>query len=492
MRLLLIEPPFERFQGIKRCFFPLGIASLAAYVRPKGYDILVYDAELGQETEIVPYAEAAKAYERFLQGLADPGHYIWQEVRQKIRDFAPDVVGISCATVKYEPALKIAALAKEWNPEVQVVLGGCHPTVLPQVVIKEQVVDFVVRGEGEVTMLELLECLENGRRGLEDVLGLSFKVKDKIRHNPPRPLMPNLDAIPYPARDLLDNCQAYDPEDMGLLMGSRGCPFECTYCASENMWGRRVRYRSVENILGEIKEVWQRFGTTQFSFEDDSFTSRKKLVLEFCDRLIEEKLPIKWSAITRIHLLNDELLERMRAAGCNHIRVGIESGSDKVLRATKKHLTVSQIRQGAEVLRRHKIYWSAYFMAGLPCETEEDIRATIQLMKEIKPDYCTLSIFTPYPGTEIFEELRREGVVQEEMNWARFSHASPYNYFAPQIPQERFAELMAWAAREVDRHNGNLWRLAKRAWGKLGIYLRQPKELLRDVRRYISWRKKGA
>ncbi len=132
----------------------------------------------------------------------------------------------------------------------------------------------------------------------------------------------------------------------------------------------------------------------------------------------------------------------MKRAGCNHIRVGIESGSDKVLKATKKGLTVEQMRAGANVLRRHGVYWSAYFMLGLPSETEEDVLATIKLMQEIKPDYCTLSIFTPYPGTEIFDELRQQGMVAEDMDWSRFSHASPHNYFAPHIPRKRFEELL--------------------------------------------------
>ncbi len=276
---------------------------------------------------------------------------------------------------------------------------------------------------------------------------------------------------------------------MGLMMGSRGCPFQCTYCASKNMWTRKVRYRSVENILDEIHTVKRAFGTTQFSFEDDSFTTNTKLITEFAKQLIAQKMSINWSAITRINLLSYELITLMKKAGCNHIRVGIESGSPKVLRDTKKGITVEQMRTGAKILRDTGMYWSAYFMAGLPTETEDDIRASIELMKEIKPDYCTLSIFTPYPGTEIFEQLKRQDMVTEQMDWSKFSHASPHNYFSPQIPKEKFEELLDIFAHEVDKHNGNIRRLFKRAKSKGSVYIQQPSELVGDLKKYLSWRK---
>jgi radical SAM superfamily enzyme YgiQ (UPF0313 family) len=488
MKTLLIEPPFERLQGVKRCFFPLGLASLAAYIKTQGHTVRIYDVEHGQETDIIPYAEATKSYQKYLENLKNGQHPVWQEVKAELSSFRPQLVGISCPTVKYESAIKIAKLVKELDSETKVVFGGCHPTVLAESVLANDVVDFVIRGEGELTLSQLLTALKD-ESSLEGIDGLSYKLNGKTQHNQPRQLIPDLNQLPYPARELLRDARGYDSEDMGLVMGSRGCPFQCTYCASKNMWGRKVRYRSVQNIIDEIRSVKEQFGTTQFSFEDDSFTANPKVIGEFCQQLISQQLRIGWSAITRINLLSDELISQMKRAGCNHIRVGIESGSDKVLRATKKGLTVEQMRAGAKVLRRQGIYWSAYFMMGLPSEAEEDIRASIKLMQEIKPDYCTLSIFTPYPGTEIFEELKQEGLVSEDMDWSRFSHASPHNYFAPQIPKQRFAELSDYFAQEVDKHNGNFLRLVKRAKSKGVVYIQRPTELVGDLKKYLSWRK---
>jgi anaerobic magnesium-protoporphyrin IX monomethyl ester cyclase len=467
MDILLIEPPFERLQGVKRCFFPLGLTYLAAYLRNKGYTVSIYDVEYSRDTGIIPYAEAAKSYEKYLEGLKNEQHPVWQEVKLVLRQINPQIVGISCT---------------------KLVFGGCHPTVLADQVLSSSLVDFVIRGEGELTFSGLIEALENNT-SLAKIDGLSFKINDRIHHGPPRKLIPDLNQLPYPARDLLRDAHGYDSEDMGLIMGSRGCPFQCTYCASKNMWGRRVRYRSAQNIIGEIRAVQEQFGTFQFSFEDDSFTTNPKLIGEFCRQLIEQNLKISWSAITRINLLSDELIKQMRNAGCNHIRVGIESGSDKVLRATQKGLTVDQMRVGAKVLHRQGIYWSAYFMMGLPSETEEDILASIRLMHEIKPDYCTLSIFTPYPGTAIFDELKQKEMVSENMNWSKFSHASPHNYFAPHIPRQRFEELSDYFAQEVDKHNSYFLRLMKRAKSKGVVYIQHPSELLGDVKKYLSWRK---
>ena len=490
MNILLIEPPFERFQGVKRGFFPLGLASVGAYLQRAGHRVTIYDAELAQDTSVTTYAEAAHSYEKFLQGLNNPAHPIWREVETRLREIKPQVVGISCATVKYEAALYIAGLAKKLSPGVKVILGGPHPTALPEQALGNQQVDYVVRGEGELTMAELLQALSvAGDPPLEKITGLSYRRNGRIIHNPARPLLADLDKLPYPGRELLiDDCR-YPAEDMGLLMGSRGCPFACTYCASNKMWRRKVRYRSVENIIGEIRQVQERYQSCQFSFEDDSFTANPAIIKRFCEQIRQQGLKINWSAITRINLLTPELVSQMQRAGCNHLRVGIESGSAKILRDTRKGLTLEQMRRGARILHQQGMYWSAYFMVGLPTETEQDIRATIEFMQEIKPDYATLSIFTPYPGTAIFEQLQKLGKVSANMQWSRFSHASPHNNFALQIEPQRFAELAAWAAQAVDKHNSNLLRLLKRARAKGTVYLQKPGELGKDLRNYLSWKK---
>jgi radical SAM superfamily enzyme YgiQ (UPF0313 family) len=463
MKILLIDPPFELFQEIKRGFFPM------------------------EEVKIVNYLGARKSYQLYLDALDNPEHPVWKRLEELIRRRNPQLLGISCSTVKFDSALRVAEITKRISPDLPVVLGGIHPTVLPEQSLKPDLIDFVIRGEGEIAFVELIDAL-SGKGSIEEIDGLTYFKKDKVVHNKKRGFIKDLDSLPILDRDLLINSSRYDSEDLGLMMGSRGCPFECTYCASNNMWTRRVRYRSADNILKEMQLVHRKYGTTQFSFEDDSFTSNKKLITEFCRKKIEARFDVKWSAITRINLLTDELLTTMKKAGLNHIRVGIESGSDKILKDTKKGMTVESYRRGARLIQKHKIYWSAYFMLGLPSETREDIMATIELMKEIQPNYCTVSIFTPYPGTEIFADLLKEGQVSLEMNWSKFSHASPHNYFAKYLSKEEFAEIVDFATAEFDRYNGSFSRLLKRAQSKASIYLNHPGDLLKDIYRYLQWR----
>jgi radical SAM superfamily enzyme YgiQ (UPF0313 family) len=487
MKILLIDPPFELFQEIKRGFFPMGLVCLATSLRQRGHEVEVFDGEVGEEVKIVNYLGAKKSYQLYLDALDNPKHPAWKRLEELIRSRNPQLLGISCSTVKFDSALYVAKIAKKISPDLPVVLGGVHPTVLPEQSLKADLIDFVIRGEGENAFVELIDVL-SGKGSIEKIDGLSYFKKGKMIHNKKRGFIEDLDSLPILDRDLLINTSRYDSEDLGLMMGSRGCPFECTYCASNNMWTRRVRYRSADNILKEMQLVHRKYGTTQFSFEDDSFTSNKKLITEFCRKKIEARFDVKWSAITRINLLTDELLTTMKKAGLNHIRVGIESGSDKILKDTKKGMTVESYRKGARLIQKHKIYWSAYFMLGLPSETREDIMATIELMKEIQPNYCTVSIFTPYPGTEIFADLLKEEQVSLDMNWSKFSHASPHNYFAKYLSKKEFAEIVDFATAEFDRYNGSFSRLLKRAQSKASIYLNHPGDLIKDICRYLQWR----
>jgi radical SAM superfamily enzyme YgiQ (UPF0313 family) len=487
MKILLIDPPFEVFQGIKRGFFPLGAVCLATVAKQQGHEAAVFDGEKGEEVKVVNYLSAKQCYQKYLEALDNPDHPVWKTIESTIRRQNPQLLGISCSTVKFDSAVRIAEIAKKIDPELPIVLGGVHPTLIPEQSLKPGLIDYVIRGEGERTFVELIDALSD-KGTCDEIKGLSYLKQGKVIHNPPREFIENLDTLPLLNRDLLINASQYDSEDLGLMMGSRGCPFECTYCASNKVWTRRVRYRSADNILAEMKMVHRKYGTTQFSFEDDSFTSNKKLIGEFCRKKNEARFDVKWSAITRINLLTDELLKTMKEAGLNHIRVGIESGSDKILKETKKGMTVEDYKKGARLIRKHKIYWSAYFMLGLPTETREDILATIDLMKEIQPNYCTVSIFTPYPGTEIFEDLLKEGKVSLDMNWSRFSHASPHNYFAKYLNREEFAEIVDYATSEFDRYNGSFRRLFKRAQSKASIYLNHPGDFFKDIQRYLQWR----
>jgi radical SAM superfamily enzyme YgiQ (UPF0313 family) len=306
-------------------------------------------------------------------------------------------------------------------------------------------------------------------------------------------MVENLDSLPFPDRELLVHPENFHPEDLAIIMTSRGCPFHCTFCYKE-MFGKRVRYRSVYNVLEEMKQVRNRYKAQQFAFKDDSFTTNKKRIIELCDRLSAEGIKISWECTTRVDLIDENLLKKMMAAGCNTIKVGIESGSAKIHHLIKKGLTFDQIRETVKIFSKHGIFWVAFFMMGLPNETEEDIYETLNFMKEIQPDYASIGVYESYPGTELFEMGSKLGLVDAQMSPSQYFERPPDEYYLKNpekrvnaIEPERFETLCEKVLKEFDDYNRGIKRLMKLGWARKKMYFSDPKSLMRDFKRALKW-----
>lgn len=329
-----------------------------------------------------------------------------------------------------------------------------HPTILPDEAVKNRDVDIVVRGEGEYTFLELIKNLES----LDKVLGITYKENGEVIHNQNRALIENVDELPFPARHLIlekENCL---PEAFGNIFASRGCPYNCIFCASHKVWTKKVRYRSPQNVADEIKEIKKTFKTNQFRFEDDSFTLNKKLVEGVCDLLIKEKLNIKWTTETRADLVTDDLIKKMKSAGCEDITIGVESGDEATLKRIKKGITIEQIRNANRILKENKMGFSAFFIIGFPWETKREIDKTVSLMKELDPRVAGFSVATPYPGTELYEIYKSEGLIPEKIDWSRFFHQSPDMYLTKNLTKEETSKIIEEVEKIFDEHNDKKWR----------------------------------
>jgi len=392
-KVLLISPPWYRIFGGSSFASPLGLCYIAAVLEEHGYDVVIYNADFKNNLELISDREITARYDEYLRILKNINHPLWKEIQRVISYQSPDIVGISVTTAKYGSALNISHLVKIFDPKIPVVWGGVHPTILPEETIKNKDVDIVVRGEGEYTFLDLIENIDN----LNDVLGITYKENDKIIHNPNRPLIQNLDELPFPARHLLLEKENYPPEAFGNIFASRGCPYNCIFCASHKVWTRKVRYRSPENVVDEIKYIQKTFKTHHFRFEDDSFTINKKWVYEICNLLIKEKLNIQWTTETRADIVTDDLIKKMKLAGCKNITIGVESGNEKILKKIKKGITIEQIKNANKILKQNGVGLSAFFMIGFPWETKREINNTISLMKELDPSIAVFSVATPYP-----------------------------------------------------------------------------------------------
>lgn len=318
---------------------------------------------------------------------------------------SPDVIGIGCVSRILPSLLLLIKELKKEYPEKTIILGGPGPTTIAEEILKiSSGVDIIVKGEGEETIVELMDCLEKNK-DLKNVRGIGYRDGNKIRTNPPRPRIENLDEIPFPARDKLD-IKKYDW--FGIIT-SRGCPYKCTFCHIPLIWNGGAILRSVDNVIEEIKLIYEKYDHKKICIQDDTFPVNKKRVLEFCDKLKREKIDVRWLCSGRIDLMDDQIMKKMSESGCDTVFYGVESGSDKILRKVKKGFSA---KQAEDVLKKSKKYFrnvNTSFIWGFPFETMEDFKKTIKLAEKLLLKLnvgLRLSILHPLMGTEIYNKYK--------------------------------------------------------------------------------------
>lgn len=404
MKVLLINPPFFRFMGREANYPPIGLMYLGTYLKRLGNDVVIRNLEmpLNGQLNYIGYAGLTDAHQSYLKALEDDTHPVWGEVQEAVGEVGPAVVGITSRSVQAPGALKVAELIKACDDRIRVVVGGIHATARPQD-FDSPFVDDVIQGEGEWQCHEMI----HGSKGY------------------PLPVRA-LDELPIPDRSLF--MEEYSLEGLGHMVTTRGCPFQCSFCAQSVMWGHRVRYRSPSNILKEMAYLNREYGVADFTFWDDSFTVKHQRVEDLCDLLVDKRWRDgwKWRCDTRMDLLTLGLVQRMLYSGCHRMSLGVESGSPRVLKMVKKGESIEEIREKAKLLRdARRAYsnfkWRIYLMTGFPTETEEEVQMTWELAKELDADRVCLSNFVYYPGTVIYEEGLQKGWI-DGYRWEEHSH----------------------------------------------------------------------
>lgn len=342
---------------------------------------------------------------------------IIDHIIQQIEFFNPRIVGITCYTPEFNDVVELAEKIKKEKKEIKIIVGGVHPTLRPEdFFFEDSPFDFAVIGEGEITLYELTHAILNGNQNYDPIKGIAYYDGKKYVQNESRPMIPDLDKIPYPAYKRVDMNYYTAPNPYavrGLFLSSfyilvgRGCPSQCTFCVSAEMRkilapGKSIRCRSAKNVVDEIEFLKNEYKIDSFYFIDDNFTSIKKLVDEICEELINRKLNLLWGCSARINTLSEELLKKMKKSGCVQVDLGIESGSDAVLKRLKKGITVEQIRKVLFTCNKIGMRTFANILVNVPDETEEEINETLELLDEIKPSVTSFNIFIPYLGTEIY------------------------------------------------------------------------------------------
>jgi len=363
----------------------------------------------------------------------------------------PRILGISTYTETHNNGLHIARLAKAASPQTVVVIGGPHASVLYKEVALDPAVDVVVRGEGERTMLELAHCLIRGQGGLADVQGIAYQENGVLRTTAARPPIADLDELPYPARDLFP-MQAYGYGNT-VLASRGGCPFACHFCAVNNIWQGKRRFRSPESVLEEIVQVLVTTPMGGLNFADDTFTLDRRRVLEICKGLSRMRgpFPLRWRCATRVDLVDAELLREMRHAGCRSIQFGVEAGSQRILDAIGKRVRLEQVRRAVAMTLNYGIEVTCSFMFPHPEDTEETVRDQIRLMKELREIEgvsLTLAMTTPYPGTTYYERASELGLSILASDWQEYD-AKHLVVATRHLTEERLQALLAEMVQEV-------------------------------------------
>jgi anaerobic magnesium-protoporphyrin IX monomethyl ester cyclase len=363
-----------------------------------------------------------------------------------------DVIGITAMTPTIGTALSIAHYIKQKSPRLKVIMGGPHVTLLPEETLTtSNDIDFIVRGEGDVTIIDLLKSIEN-QQSLSSVKGISYKQNGKIVHTMDRTSIVDMDSLPYPAYYLLPwgKYKPHPPHGMALPFGamltSRGCPYHCAYC-SKPVFGSKFRAQSPERVVEEMVYLKEKFGVKEIAFYDDSFTIDKKRVHATADKIIAKKLKIAWSCETRVNLVDKELLAHMKAAGCYVVAYGIESASPEIIKTIQKDTTIEQVEKAVRAHKEIGLQVIGYFMLGSPGETPKTIQQTINFAQKLKVDFAQFSITTPFPGTELYEIYKRKN--PEDIPWEKFVYAGTDNPTSPVFESDNLTrdDIEKWVSR---------------------------------------------
>jgi len=442
--ILLIFPPYtldERY-GSKRmgevggALPPLGLAYIAAYLRKNGFSVDVADAATLRLKE--------------------------DELIRMIAEKRPSVIGVSSLTPTYHRAVTIGERIKKEFPQALTVIGGHHATIEPvKTLMDNSCFDILVFGEGEYTLLELIEryrdagyqrkAFLNNTGLLRSIKGVVFRSDNVPVVNEKRDFIADLDNLPDPAWDLLPMDRylplpnQYMRKPVVHMLVIRGCPSDCTFCSCNAVFGRRIRKTSPARVVRAIKHVMKEYGTKEISFWDDTITASKSWITEFCNKIIDERLDITWTCLSRVDTVTKDMLQLMKKAGCWNIFFGFETASQLLLDNINKHITPERSRQVMRWMKEVGIEVRASFMLALPGEKPADAFDTVRFAIELDPDYAQFCITTPYPGTKLYDEISRYGRLYADYSKYSLWHPVfvPYAYKG----REEIAGLERYAMR---------------------------------------------
>jgi len=439
-KVLLVEPSdrdFYREAKVKEIVpnsASLTLATIAASILKAGHDVQVID----------------------LGNFINPS----AALKEKLESYAPNVIGVTASTPLFSKAAEVVEAAKKFNTDIIAIAGGPHVSGYPKESLERSKLDIAIMGEGDITIVDVLNDAD-----LKKINGIAYKGKngDAII-NEPRPLIENLDDIPLPAWHLFDISKCIVPKfvarnsPVSWLESSRGCPYGCVYC-TKSIFKRIFRVKSVERVIKEIEHM-KNFGFKEFHIADDCFTMDMERAEKICDEMIRRKINMPWVALTgiRVDRVNENLLKKMKEAGCYRLFFGIESGNQEILKRIKKNINLEQVRKAVKMASDAGIEAWGSFMIGLPGETEKTMQDTINFAKSLDLDMAKATITIPLPATELYHEYLSKGLMLSE-DWNKFNMYTPARelYKHENLDWETIEKYYKKFYREFYFRPGYLW-----------------------------------
>ncbi len=432
-KIALVRPPFFKIYGVEKVHFPLSIGYLAGYLEKGGHTVDFIDGEImdyglyegplykGIINAAIFYADPYFIERRFgvvSKIMENKNDRVWDILINKIAQNKPDIIGISCYTVNMTAVNILADRIKAEIGDIPIVLGGIHPTSIPQRTLEEiKSADYVVVGEGEESLLELVNSISSKGPHNISIKGVLSRTSGQFV---PRELINDLDSIPFPKRDFHDSSNYIFGAP---LLTSRGCMYKCAFCASHVTWTRKVRYRSVANVIEELKVLKAKSDPKRIRILDDTFVLNKKWIKEFCGELKANNMDFSFNCSGRINTVDEELFGILRKSGFDSIAFGVESGSDRIIKKIHKDIDLSKVASVIKMANRYGFDTTSFYMTGHPGETAEDIEMSEKLFTASMTKRGELSMLIPYFKTDVAEEADKLGFKIDVGSYYKLHHA---------------------------------------------------------------------
>jgi len=486
MRVTFFRPP-SIIESLKP-MVPFGIGYMSAVLKRHRYETTLVDGETfhhnyfssksGVLTTMISYLQPS-LFNKKIQTLRemlmnDEGHDYWNQIAQNIVSTEPEIIAISSMSQQITAVNIVTKHLKNILPKIPIVLGGVHATALPnETMLELPAIDYIIAGEGEYRLLQLCECIrKNELDKISYIDSLFSRDNGAVRGKYTAAFIENLDKLPFPDRTL-GKSKDYRLSSLNSIpiVPGRGCPYNCTFCASNIVWKRRARFRTAENVIAEIMEIAEQTGSNRFAFVVDTMITNKQTFFKFCE-LIQQvnNRKFAFSMNSRVNEVDDEVFEAMRKSGIDSIAFGIESGSQQILDRINKNISIFQIKKAIELVQKYNIFCTCNFMIGHPGETEEDVRQTVSLAQKIANKHVNLEInlATPYPGTQLYDLGKERGYTFSTNSYYKLYHQGKVVVNLTDMNDQCLIYWYKKIQKLFERHSmlAKLYRIQKRLMGK--------------------------